>query len=166
MKLREGFSVVHASHEQDPILRNLFEFYLHDLAEWFRFDQLPDGRYTHTIDQYWREGHEVYLLYAEAIPIGFGLIGPAEEWLPGLDAYDMDEFFIVRRHRRAGIGEAFAGSLWRSHPGDWLVRVFQPNRPALPFWRTAISNFTDDCFDEEIRERKGHDWSYFRFSVE
>lgn len=166
MMLREGFDVVQASREQDPVLRNLFEFYLHDLAEWFRFDQLPDGRYTQSTNQYWREGHDVYFLYAEDIPVGFGLIGPAEEWLPGLEAYDMEEFFVARRHRRTGIGKEFAGSLWQSHPGDWLVRVFQPNQPALPFWRNVISDFTDGSFSEETREKAGHNWSYFRFSVE
>lgn len=161
--LRDGLSIVHAEYEQDSILRRLFEFYLHDLAEWFRFDQLPDGRYTDSTGRYWLEGHDVYLLYAEDIPIGFGLVGPAEEWLPGLDARDMTEFFVVRRHRRSGIGEEFAETLWRSHDGGWLVRVFQPNEPALPFWRDTISSFTGGRFDEEIREKNDQLWSYFRF---
>ncbi|MBT3624259.1 MAG: GNAT family acetyltransferase [Gammaproteobacteria bacterium] len=29
----------------DPILRNLFELYLHDMAEWFEFDTSEGGHY-------------------------------------------------------------------------------------------------------------------------
>jgi len=161
--LREGLSVVRAEPGQDPILRNLFEFYLHDMAEWFRFDQLPDGRYTHSTDPYWEAGHDNYLLYAQDLPIGFGLIGPADQWLPGAGARDMDEFFVVRRHRRAGIGREFAEDLWRRFPGQWLVRVFQPNRPALPFWRGAVAGFTGGRFEEQVLERNGNLWSHFLF---
>jgi predicted acetyltransferase len=164
--LREGLSVVRADPGQDPILRNLFEFYLHDMAEWFRFDQLPDGRYTHSTDPYWEADHDVYLLHAQDIPIGFGLIGPADQWLPEAGARDMDEFFVVRRHRRSGIGREFAEDLWRRYPGRWLVRVFQPNRPALPFWRQAVTGFTGGRFVEQILEKNGNLWSHFLFQSE
>ena len=42
--LGDGFVVHQATQDQDPILANLFELYLHDMAEWFRFDGLPNGR--------------------------------------------------------------------------------------------------------------------------
>ena len=158
--LQEGFAVVRADQSSDSTLRNLFEFYLHDLAEWFKFDQRSDGRYTQSTDRYWRGGHEVHLLYAEEIPVGFGLVGPAED---SLQAKDMDEFFVVRRHRRGGIGREFAGHIWRLHPGPWLVRVFQANKPALPFWRKVISEFTESNYSEETQQKGGDPWSYFSF---
>jgi predicted acetyltransferase len=163
--LREGFDVVQIGQRSDAVLRNLLEFYLHDLAEWFRFDQLSDGRYTQSTDRYWQGGHEVYLLYAGEIPVGFGLVGPAQEWLPGADATDMDEFFVVRRHRRHGIGTEFAADLWRRRPGPWLVRVFQPNDPALQFWRRAISEFSQGDYKEEPRKIDGNVWSHFIFEA-
>jgi predicted acetyltransferase len=160
LMLREGFEVVHTDQSSDSVLRNLFEFYLHDLAEWFKFDQLPDGRYTQSTDPYWQNGHDVYLLYAAEIPVGFALLGPAET---SVDTKDMHEFFVVRRHRREGIGQEFAEHTWRLHPGPWLVRVYSANEPAVPFWRKAISEFTGGDYLEEIHRRGEHPWSYFSF---
>lgn len=159
---REGLEVVHADRNDDPILVNLLEFYLHDLAEWFKFDQHPSGKYTQSTDQYWADGHSVYLLYAKSIPIGFGLVGPAYEFNQG-DGMDMDEFFVVRRHRRTGVGADFATDLWNRYRGPWLVRVFQSNTPALLFWRKTISDFTNSRYEEETVEKNDSPWSYFSF---
>jgi hypothetical protein len=63
-------------------LRNLFEFYLHDMAQWFKVDQLPEGNYAHSTEPYWVEAHDVYLLYAGEIPVELALVGPSDEWLP------------------------------------------------------------------------------------
>lgn len=161
--LPRGFRIVDAEREQDRILENLLEHYFHDLAEWFKFDSAPSGKYVESTAAYWGEGHKVYLLYAENIPVGFGLVGPADKWLPDVNARDMEEFFIVRRHRRSGLGQAFATDIWRMHPGPWLVRVFQPNEPALPFWRNAVAEFSNGDFAEEKREKNGSTWSFFRF---
>ena len=160
--LREGFEVVRTDRSSDSVLRNLFEFYLHDLAEWFKFDQLPDGRYTQSTDPYWQNGHDVYLLYSAEIPVGFSLVGPAEA---SPDTKDMHEFFVVRRHRREGIGQEFAEHIWRLHPGPWLVRVYSANEPAVPFWRKAVSEFTVGDYAEETRLRDGEPWSYFSFEA-
>lgn len=111
--LRKGFEVVHTDKSSDTVLRNLFEFYLHDLAEWFKFDQLPEGRYTQSTERYWQDGHDVHV--------------------------------------------------WRLHPGPWLVRVYAANEPALPFWRAAVSGFTEDEYVEATRRKDGKLWSYFNF---
>lgn len=163
--LREGFDVVRSDQSSDSTLRNLFEFYLHDLAEWFKFDQLPDGRYTESTERYWQDGHHVYLLHADGIPVGFALIGPADESLPGSSGMDMNEFFLVRRHRRGGVAKAFARHVWQLHPGPWLIRVYRANEPALPFWRKVISQHTAGNYVEETREKNGNPWSYFSFDT-
>lgn len=161
--LPEGFRVVVAQKDADPVLRNLFEFYLHDMAEWFRFDQLPSGNYTHDTAPYWMPGRKVHLLYANDVPIGFGLTQPGAQWSPEQEATDMEEFFVVRRHRRSGIGREFAEHLWRMYPGPWVVRVFQDNRPALPFWRRTVDEFSGHACREEVQDVNGRAWSYFHF---
>jgi predicted acetyltransferase len=115
-KQTRGFEVVDAGPDKDPILRELLEFYLHDMAEWFKIDQVSSGRYAHPTEPYWQDGHNVYLLYQDSIPVGFG-----------------------------------------------LVRVFQANRPALPFWRKTIARFTNGEYEEEVREKNGNLWSFFKF---
>lgn len=160
--MRKGFTVEIAERSAAGVLENLFEFYLHDMAEWFKFDQLPDGSYTQSTERYWQDGRYVYLLYAADIPVGFALVGPADT-LP--HTTDMNEFFVVRRHRRAGVASEFAEDVWRRHAGNWLVRVYRANEPALPFWRKTIARFTNGNFVEETHQAEQQTWSYFTFET-
>jgi predicted acetyltransferase len=147
----------------DPILINLFEHYLHDMAEWFQFDYRPDGRYGMDTATYWNNGAEAWFAYVGDTPIGFALVGSAGAFIGDADARDMDEFFVVRRYRRSGVGRAFARHVWDAYRGRWLVRVFQGNLPALPFWRGAIADYSDGAFDEDVRTVRDRRWSYFTF---
>ena len=164
--LPEGFRIVQVGDSSDQVLRNLFELYLHDMAEWFEFDTTQEGNFAYpTKQEIWDKGIDVHLLYSGEIPVGFGLVGSAEEFGGEPASKDMDEFFVVRRYRRSGIGRDFANELWSKYPGRWLVRVFQKNLPAIPFWRGSIATLTGGGYDEEIKEVKGRTWSYFRFDT-
>ena len=158
-----NFRVERVEVSFERTLNNLMEHYLHDMAEWFEFDSSEDGSYSRSTDHFWDQGLDVFLAYAGLIPIGFAIVGSAERWIDDDNARDLDEFFVVRRYRRKGIGLAFAEHVWKLYPGKWVVRVFQNNLPALPFWRMAVSGFTGDAYDEEIREVEGNRWSYFTF---
>ncbi|MEZ5488985.1 MAG: hypothetical protein R3F50_01545 [Gammaproteobacteria bacterium] len=162
--MRKKYKVVRADRSHDPVLRNLFEFYLHDMAEWFQVDQLPGGNYGHSTEPYWVEGHDVYLLYTGETPVGFALVGPSDQWLPGAAGNDMNEFFVVRRHRGTGASYEFASCVWHHHPGQWLVRVLQSNLPALRFWGKAVAEFSQAQFEEAVHEKNGRRWSHFTFS--
>ncbi|NJN50905.1 MAG: hypothetical protein HC809_03095 [Gammaproteobacteria bacterium] len=70
---------------------------------------------------------------------------------------------MVRRHRRSGVGQAFAAHVWDLYRSPWVVRVFQGNLPAVPFWRGAVARYTDGSSREEVREVNGRKWSYFLF---
>lgn len=156
--------IVRVDRSSDRVLRNLFEHYLHDMAEWFEFDAEEDGSYAYPTQDVWAEGCDVFIAYSGKTPIGFALVGDAGSRVPGASARDLKEFFVVRRHRRGGIGTAFARHVWEQYPGPWLVRVFYGNRPAVPFWRTVIDEYTGGRFHEQ--ERVGDDgrvWLYFTF---
>jgi len=164
--LPEGFRIVQVGDSSDQVLSNLFELYLHDMAEWFEFDTTQEGNFAYpTKQEIWDKGIDVHLLYSGVIPVGFGLVGSAEEFDGDPATRDMDEFFVVRRHRRSGIGREFANYLWSKYPAHWLVRVYKKNLPAIPFWRSSVATFTQGRFDEEIKEVNGHTWSYFRFDT-
>lgn len=157
--------ILRVDRSHDPILRNLLELYVHDMAEWFKFESGKDGRYGYATEKFWGDDHAVYLAYAGPIPIGFGLIGPAESNTGDPGVKDLDEFFIVRRHRRSGVGRVVAAHIWDANPGGWLVRVYQGNRPALPFWRGAIADYTKGEYQEEVRVVGDRLWSYFTFNT-
>ncbi|HEY1205538.1 MAG: hypothetical protein ABSH46_05540 [Bryobacteraceae bacterium] len=149
--------------ESDVLLRNLFEHYIHDMAEWFEIDTKADGSYSYDTASVWENGYDAYLAKAGASIAGFALVGPAAEWLGGISAYDVREFFVIRRFRRRGFGQRMATLLWNERPGEWLVRVLEANAPAVIFWRTAISNRSHGSSAEEGRIVGGRPWRYFRF---
>lgn len=150
--------------ESELLLRNLFEHYLYDMSEFFEVDTEPDGSYSWDTSKYWARADHVYLAKAGASIAGFAIVGSAEEWLGDIGAHDVHEFFVLRKFRRSGAGRELAEHIWKQHhPGDWLVRVFEGNRPALPFWRAAIAAYTNGAYQEEPRLINGRDWRFFRF---
>lgn len=147
----------------EDVVDNLLELYCHDMAEWFLFDANDKGLYTYAPDKVWNDHVDVHLASIGGIPIGFALVGSAEPFLGDRSAKDLDEFFVVRRHRRHGIGHRLATHVWDQYPGQWLVRVFQGNRPALPFWRTTVAAYTSGKGHEEVRQVNDRTWTYFTF---
>jgi predicted acetyltransferase len=144
---------------EEAVLGNLLELYLHDMAEWFGFDLRADGRYGYDLTS----AKTAYLVRVDGALAGFALIHSAAPWLDKPDSMDVDEFFIVRRFRQQGLGEHVARWLWELHPGPWLVRVYEANVPAVPFWRGAIAAFTHQDFTEERRLIDDKPWRFFTF---
>jgi predicted acetyltransferase len=149
--------------ESDVLLRNLFEHYIHDLAEWFEIDTQADGSYSYDTSSVWKNGYDAYLAKVGHSIAGFAVVGSAVDWLSDIGAHDVHEFFVIRRFRRSGIGRRMATLLWNEHPGEWLVRVLELNAPAVAFWRSAISSYSGGSYDEEGRMVNGLPWRFFRF---
>lgn len=149
--------------ESDILLRNLFEQYLRDMAEWFDVDIKADGSYSYDISAVWESGYDVYLAKTGDSIVGFAILGSAVEWLGPVAANDVHEFFVIRRFRRRSLGRRMASLLWSQRPGEWLVRVLEANAPAVLFWRTAISDHSGSSYEEEIRIISGRPWRFFRF---
>jgi predicted acetyltransferase len=153
--------------ESEPVLRNLFEHYLHDMSEWFQFDTQPDGSYSYDTSAIWKKPASAYLVRVNAALAGFALIGSAEQWLgaAGAGVHDVHEFFVLRKYRRDGLGRELALRLWAERPGPWLVRAAEGNQPAVAFWRNTIAGYSGGTFSEHEHEANGRSWRFFRFDV-
>ena len=134
-----NLSISKIGPESDAVLRNLFEHYLHDMAEWFEIDTQAGGSYSYDTSSVWDNGYDAYLAKVGDSIAGFALVGSAVEWLGDIGAHDVHEFFVIRGFRRNGVGQGMATALWNERSGEWLVRVLELNAPAVLFWRTAIS---------------------------
>lgn len=163
--LPDNFSVRRIDQSSDAVLANLFEHYLYDMAEWFDLDTNIDGRYAYSTASIWERKLDVFFACAGELPIGFGIVGSAQTWIGEEETRDMHEFFVLRRYRRRGVGEAFASHIWDQYRVPWLVRVLQRNAPALPFWRRAVELYTGTRYREETRTTGDRSWSYFTFDV-
>jgi predicted acetyltransferase len=161
-----GLVISRIGPESDLLLRNLFEHYCHDMSEWFDLDTRDDGSYCHDTASVWAKGCGAYLARIGPSIAGFALIGPGSDWLGDAGGHDVHEFFVMRRFRRHGVGQRMATLLWNEHPGEWLVRVFEANAPAIDFWRTAISGYSLGLYQEEQRVIDQRSWRFFRFVSE
>ena len=100
-------SISKIGRESDVVLRNLFEFYLHDRGV-VCIDTQADGSYSYDTSLIWENGYDVYLAKVGDSLAGFAIVGTAVEWLGDIDAHDIDEFFVIRRFRRSGAGRRMA----------------------------------------------------------
>jgi predicted acetyltransferase len=135
--------IIPASSEQSPILANLLELYAHDFSEYMELEIGSDGRFGYEqLSLYWKEaGRHPFLIQASGSLAGFALVREGSRISGAKDVQDMAEFFIVRGHRRLGIGMKAAHALWRRFPGKWEIRVLDRNRGAKKFWSKTIAAF-------------------------
>jgi predicted acetyltransferase len=140
--------IVDASCAQS-VVRNLFALYAHDLSDLVGLDIDEDGTFAlpPRLATYWQGDlrHHPFLVRADGKLAGFALVRQLE-----VEAvtHDMAEFFILRKFRRARIGQQAAWSLFDRFPGNWEVRELIANTPAQAFWRRIIGDYTCGDFDE------------------
>lgn len=121
----------------DEVVKNLLELYYYDFAEILKYEIGADGSYLAAFE--WSDDEPLFLLYADGLPAGFAILSPGSRIDGRQDVWDVKEFFVIRRHRRSGLGSWLARQVWREHPGTWDVRVVEPNTGALAFWRRAVA---------------------------
>lgn len=163
----DDVALVPATFAEAALLSNLLELYTHDLSDVFTEVELGfDGRYGYApLDRYWSdpEHHAAFIVRRRGRVAGFVLVkrgveaGDAGAW------FDVAEFFVVRGHRRFGVGRRAAFQLWKTHPGRWTVRVALTNVGALAFWRRVVLEFTNGAAAEGPVTRGGRDWRVFTF---
>jgi predicted acetyltransferase len=158
-----------AAPDQRPVLENLFQLYTHDFSEqWSGREDGElgaDGRFAQYVwlDSYWTEAERTpYLIRAGGHLAGFALINRfSHSGLP-LD-HAVAEFFVVRKHRRAGVGFAAATSIIRARPGLWEMAVARRNTAALPFWRRVAAAVAGPSVEEIDRDNELWDGPLLRF---
>jgi predicted acetyltransferase len=147
-----------AGPERRLALENLFQLYIHDFSDFWVGGEdgelQEDGRfpqYVH-LDNYWTEADRTpYLIRAGGHLAGFALINRfSHSGLP-LD-FAVAEFFVVRKHRRGGVGFAAATEIMRARPGLWEMAVARKNTAALPFWRRVAAAMAGPSVEEIDRD--------------
>jgi predicted acetyltransferase len=130
--------VTSASIDEKSILRNLFELYIYDYSEYMGWDLDQHGLFGYRyLDHYWTEPNRYpFLVRADDNLAGFALVTVVD------DRTHMSEFFILRKYRRQGVGEAVARNLFARFPGPWHVDELAQNEAAQRFWRTVIDRAT------------------------
>jgi predicted acetyltransferase len=155
-----------ATHEHASLLSNLLELYIHDLSQVFDVEPGSDGRFGYEkLPLYWSEPERrfPFLILAGGRLAGFALVARASPSPDAADVFDVAEFFVLRRHRRAGVGRRAAFLLWNRFRGRWTVRVSEANRGALRFWTGITAEYTSGAATIARLTGESSDWRTFSF---
>ena len=155
-----------ATAQDAPLLMNLLQLYIHDLSEAFPVELGDDGRYGYEkLPLYWSEPERrfPFLIRFEARVAGFALVTRGSPATDDPDVFDIAEFFVLRRHRRSGVGRGAAFLLWDRLPGRWIVRVSEGNSGALRFWTDVIGEYTSGAPAQSERPGHPNPWRVFSF---
>jgi predicted acetyltransferase len=160
-----------APRERRLTFENLFQIYTHDFSEFWHDrteGELDEdglfGDYPY-LDSYWQEPDRTpILIRADGHLGGFALINSfAHSGLP--TDYSVAEFFVVRKHRRAGVGHAAATAIIRERPGQWEIAVVRRNAAAQTFWRRVAASVAGDAVEALDRDDSLWNGLILRFGV-
>lgn len=156
-----------ATCADEPLLANLLELYAHDLSATFALDVRDDGRFGYDkLPLYWREPERrwAFVVRCDGKVAGLALVTRGSPASDDPAALDVAELFVLRRHRRSGVGRRAAVLLWDRFPAStWVVRVSTGNRGALPFWSEVVAAYTGGAFAETEIPGTPHAWRVFTF---
>ena len=155
-----------ATPRDSTVLANLLELYSHDLSGVFGLEVGADGRFGYAkLPLYWSEPQRrfAFLIRRGSALAGFALATRGSPVSDDPAVFDVAEFFVMRRHRGAGIGGSAAALLWDRLAAPWTVRVAEANRSAHGFWSSAVARYTDGAFTETTRPGSPHPWRVFSF---
>ncbi len=145
-----------ASQSQESILSHLLELYNYDVSEFEGSDVGEDGLYGYPyLPRYWIEpGRKAFLVRVDGALAGFALVNE-HCYLPSNNrARSIAEFFIMRKYRCRGVGEAVARQVFDFLPGEWQVAQIPENTPAQAFWRKVIGRYTGGNFREIVLDNE------------
>jgi predicted acetyltransferase len=155
-----------ASPDKAGLLSSLLGLYMHDMSGMFPVEIDAGGVFRYEkLALYWSEPdtHFPFLIHAAGHIAGFALATRCSLASDGSSDLDMAEFFVLRGHRRRGVGREAAFLLWNRIPGRWVVRVSMANSSGLSFWRRTIGLYAGDRFLESSRPGTPHEWHVFTF---
>jgi predicted acetyltransferase len=148
-------AVIPAQPEDKPVIDNLLQLYLYDWSEMLGTDVNALGRFDvkwlHKISIYWEEPiRHPFLVKVDGNLAGFALVCESSQLSDDTEITDMREFFIMRKYRRARVGERAATRIFDMFPGKWEVREEARNVPAQHFRRAVIDSYTGGRYEETL----------------
>jgi predicted acetyltransferase len=146
-----NIEIIPATPQHRTLLWHLFELYCHDFSEMTGEDVSEAGTYTgDDFLAHWPEaGWHPFLVSVDSHWAGFAWVRTGKSYVtPGANNVWLDEFFVIRKYRRQGVGERVAAHLFDKFPGVWEVGEIPNNVNAQAFWRKVIGRYTGGDFQE------------------
>ncbi len=140
-----------ATPEDRVALYRMLELYQHDLSDIWEQDLDARGEYGYALARYWQDGQcHPFVASVAGHYAGFALVDGAVK--VGSVGHWMDQFFVLKKYRRLGVGKAMATYVFAALEGLWEVGQMSSNLAAQSFWRNVIAEFTHGCFEQHRLE--------------
>lgn len=146
---RMDIELVPVTAEGRQVLANLMQLYLHDFSELDNRELSADGTFGYPwFDAYFTSpAREPYLIRVAGRPAGFALVRCDVAGDEG--AWNVSEFFVVRRYRRQGVAATAARLLFQRHPGPWTLAYLHHNTAAARLWPALAAAVADGAVRHE-----------------
>lgn len=143
--------VVPIAPAERSALDRLLQLYQYEFGAIEGGDVDGAGRYNYVDGEViWRDpGWHRFFIKVGGRLAGFVFVVQHASFLePGATTWFVDEFFVLRKYQRRGVGERAARWVFDRFPGHWEVSQTPHNAPATAFWRRVIGRYTGGRFRE------------------
>ncbi len=136
-----------ARAEDRPALQRMLELYQYELSDLWDQDLDAQGEYGYSLDRFWSaDDCRAFVATVSGHYAGFALADGAVK--VSKSGHWMDQFFVLKKYRRSGLGAALARHVFDALPGPWEVGQMPGNLAAQAFWRHVIAQHTKGAYTE------------------
>lgn len=144
--------------ENLPVLRNLYTLYRYDLLRYLSAlpgcDLDEHGTFGEAHVDGWSKNPgtlEAVLFQRAGQLAGFATVARAPYAHPSVD-HRLQDFFVLNKFARRGLGRLAAEAVLRRSPGTWEVLWAEENAPAIAFWRRVIPELAPGAHEPWVAE--------------
>lgn len=143
----------------------MLELYQYELSDIWDQELDPQGLFGYdTSNHQQAQRFFAHVLLVDQHYAGFALVSPA--MVTQQEGYWMEQFFVLKKYRKAGNGLALARHVFQCHPGAWEVGQMPGNAAARQFWRRVVAIVTQGHFAEVEVTQGWWQGSVQRFTVD
>jgi len=161
----QDITIEEISIDQKSVLRQLMEFCNYDFSPYDQADVNDYGFFGYEwIDHYWTDkGRMPYFIKVDGKYAGFVLVGHYTPKHATSPIWTINEFFVMKKYRRHGIGTYVARTLFERYRGAWKVSQIYSNDVSRFFWERVISEYTGRDYEKKQRFEDGFDRQFITF---
>ena len=136
--------------EERQILQNLSELFIYEGTQHSFIDVNDAGLYDalDDLDLYWTdENKHPFFIKVDGKLAGFVMVFDGRQIEEIESDYAIDEFFIMYKYKRQGIGRYCLNHILDTFKGKWQIWFHPRNEAAKHFWTNTIDEYTGGKYE-------------------
>jgi predicted acetyltransferase len=133
-------------------LARMLELYQYELSDIWDQDLDAHGEYGYELDRFWRDpACHAFVATVAGCYAGLALVdGSSRVGNAGPGGHWMNQFFVLKKYRRLGLGRQLARTVFEALPGPWEVGQMSLNYAAQGFWRQVVAEVSGGQYQEHV----------------